>query len=189
MMSQGQSRFWFTNIEGYPNNPVTIALTSAQGPVGAYVGSDYSVQCLWVFGTYSSQAAFDAANPTAASVSTFFGTTGFLPDHGPADGAGWWDGPMIQVGAVGWCTVQARAWHNGGIYGSYDEALTAGKNTGLSALTLVLANAGPGPADNTRFPAFTVTTIPEPSEIALVGLGLAALITFRRRRAELHNAV
>ena len=183
--SQSQSRFWFTSIVDYTNNPVTIALSSGQGPVGAYVGSDYSVQCLWVFGIYTNQAAFDAANPTAAGVSTFFGTTGFPPDHGPADGAGWWDGPMVNVGPMqDYCTVQARAWYNGGNYGTYADALAAGKNTGLSALTRVIANAPPGPADNTRFPAFTVTT-PEPSVAALAGLGLAVLIIFRGRRADL----
>ena len=189
LTSQGQSRFWFSSTIDAPNNPVTIALNSQQGPVGAYVGSDYSVQCLWVFGTFTNQAEFDAAGPTVDAITTFFGTTGFPPDHGPADGAGWWDGPMIQVGPrQDWCTVQARVWYNGGIYSTYADALAAGKNTGLSSLARVNANAPPGPPDITRFPAFTVTTIPEPSAAALVGLGLAALIAFGCRRADLSHA-
>ena len=85
-------RVQFDNLDG--NNPIYV--DNPGGPA-VYAGSTYSIQLLWAVGTYTNQAAFDAANPTSSIPVAFFGSTGIAPGHGPnTDGAGLFDGGMIS---------------------------------------------------------------------------------------------
>jgi len=73
-----------------------------------------------------------------------------------------------------------------GAYGSFDEAFTAGAATGVSP-KYTMATGGvdplvPPPSISAQFPGLILQPVPEPSTLALAGLGAAALLIFRRRK-------
>jgi PEP-CTERM putative exosortase interaction domain len=176
----GQGRVFFNNLVS--GNAITIGIPAAdgQGAVGGYVGEDYSVQLLWASGTYADLSSFLAASPSASAVFSFYGTTGV---GGPLiDGAGLFDAGTVQMnGPAGTYTMLVRAWYNGGQYETYQAAFGVA-NTGHSELFTVAVTASPtGPA-NTMFDSFTVAVVPEPSVIALAGLGTVAMLVVRRRK-------
>jgi hypothetical protein len=137
-----------------------IHVDNAGGPT-VYAGSSYSIQLLSALGTYTNQAAFDAANPTSSIPVAFFGVTGSAPGHGPnSDGAGLFDGGTVKLGPPSMTyTLQARGWFNGGQYSTYAAARAAGANTGLSVLFTVDVPNIFTAAPETRFPSFTMTAL------------------------------
>jgi hypothetical protein len=155
-------------------------------------GNEYSVQLVWVAGTGFNQATFDAANPTLGNVATGVGAGGslsaafFANTGSTATGAGFFDAGAVPnpVGTsmpAGQYTMQVYAWYNVG-FSTYAASSAAGKNVGKSALFLLSAAAPPGPVNSTVFPAFQVTSIPEPSSLALAGLGAVAMLLIRRKK-------
>lgn len=181
----GQGRVLFNNYIA-AQNPITVNAVNNMGPIGgaggAYVGADYSVQLLWKAGVFANQAAFDAALPSSSATFAFFGATGGSPG---VDGAGLFDGGQVNMGGPGGTyTMQIRAWFNDGVNLTYAAALGANANTGLSALTQVAVTESPTLAPNLNIASFTVgaAPVPEPTSLALAGLGAAALLVFRRRK-------
>ena len=180
----GQGRVNFNNYLATGPQYVTVGAQNqgaSGGNSGNYPGASYSIRLLWVPGTVTTQAAFDAANPTGSATFAFFDVTG--PSN--AQGAGLFDAGTVAIGAAGTYTMQAQAWFNNGQFATYSAAVTGGRNTGLSSLIQVGVTASPTPAPNTAFTPFTVGTtgtVPEPSTFALAGLGAAALLLFRRRK-------
>jgi hypothetical protein len=187
----GQGHVIFDNFTGSPGPaPVTISAIPgkynlANGPAGAYVGSDYTASLYYANGLTGGEAVFDLVGILYAPANTRFnGTTGFAPEHGPdADHAGLFDGQNVYIttALLQQVTVQVRVWYNGGgAYHSYDEALAAGQNVGKSNLVDVYLSleSMPPPYLNGLRP-FTVG-IPEPSTLALFGLG--GLSFWLRRR-------
>jgi hypothetical protein len=186
-----QARVNFNNIEAYYGSGIGAVTVDPvqpnQGPSGGlpgqFVGSDYSVQLLWAAGTISDLNTFLAAASSSLPVA-FFGATGGGPF---SDGAGIFDGGTVYPtgvplgGPAGVYTFLVQAWYNGGTYGSYNAAASAGKNVGRSVLFQINATAPPTPPPTTIFPSFTVYVVPEPGTLALGGLGLAALFLLRRR--------
>lgn len=80
--------------------------------------------------------------------------------------------PGIDVG--GSATVVMRAWNGA----TYESSTTFGES---APVTITLGGGTGVPADLTGLAAFTVTTVPEPSTIALGVLGAAALLLRRRK--------
>jgi len=189
--SNGQGRVAFNNLDS-GQSPVTISSISgtfnpANGPAGAYVGSEYTVSLIWVNGTINSQNQFDGLGPIWAADVVFFGTTGIGPGHGyNGDGSGFFDGNSVTLmNQVSFnVTVQLLAWFNGnGLYSSYAQALGAGQNVGRSNLLPLNATPAPGPPTPLfGLQPFTVG-IPEPSSIPLIVIGVLSLIIFRRLKA------
>jgi hypothetical protein len=109
------------------------------------------------------------------------GTTGFLPDQG----AGYFSGGTKTVngiagGATAW--IQLRFWNtiNGSSFASA-QASGASDAWGSSApFTVVLGNPLPARLDGLNGQELKLNSVPEPSALALVGLGLSSLL-FRRR--------
>ena len=190
LTAYGQGHLLFLNYDS-PPAPVTISslpgtFNPANGPGGAFVGSNYTASLFFVNGTITKQTAFDSLNPTWVADTLFFGTTGLGPGHGlDGDGSGFFDGGTVFLtGQTSLnVTLQVRAWYNGGgIYSSYSQAFAAGQNVGQSGLLPQNVSAPPGPAvPIAGLQPFTVG-IPEPSALALALLGGAGLLLLRRRK-------
>lgn len=183
MTMYGQGRVAFNNATYSAPDAITVdALNqgAAGGNTGDGIGNDkYAVQLLFAAGSFASQAAFDAANPTASSV--FTGV--FLVNTGPlATFSGFFDAGQIATATAGTYTMQCLAWYNVG-FSTFAAASAGGVNVGKSALFTINSTASPSPINSTVFPGFTVAAlVPEPSTFALAGLGAAALLLFRRRK-------
>jgi hypothetical protein len=81
-------------------------------------------------------------------------------------------------------TLQVRAWDSTGGFTTFEQALAAGRQTGVSLpFTQVVAPPGQSPdayyIEGLR--AFAVG-VPEPSTFALAGLGILGLVMARRRK-------
>jgi hypothetical protein len=186
-MAFAQGRINFNNQATFSAADAITVGAQNQGVSGGLAGygiggNNYSVQLLWVAGVVGSQAAFDAAIPTASAV--FTGSV-FLANTGPlATFSGFFDAGAVAQGApAGTYTFQVLAWYNQG-YANYAVAQAAGANVGKSQLFQGGSTASPTPPNSTIFPGFTVssTVVPEPGTLALAGLGAASLLLFRRKK-------
>ncbi len=88
----------------------------------------------------------------------------------------------IAPGATG--TFQIWAWDSA--YATYEEALPVSWTGKSVTFTAATGGVGEPPSLPTAlaglYPGFAVSIVPEPSTIALAGLGLAGLLLFRRRK-------
>lgn len=153
----GQGRVLFDNVVSW-NAIYVYSFGSPGGGPDVYPGGDYSIQLLWAPGmNYATRQEFYGAIQGASLPVSFFGATGSPPSHGPnADFAGIFDRGAAAIGAVGIYTMEARAWYNGGQYPTYEAAVSAGANTGVSPLFTVNVTAPPTPANHTTFPSFSM---------------------------------
>jgi len=114
----------------------------------------------------------------------FFGLGKFDADQ--LNGAGFFDGGNQTLpGLTGNVEIGVAGWWNGNGTTSYAQALAAGYNTGLSALIPITLVTGTDPnvKDLGAMLPFTVGTVaPEPTTLALCGLGAASLLLFRRKK-------
>jgi hypothetical protein len=187
-----QSSLDVTNATVNPSDAITISAyhQPGGGNTGDGIGGDkYAVQLVWVAGTVLSQDAFDAGPQTFGPVVYGTGSQGaannaFLSNTGPLSTfSGFFDAGVIPNPAgtsmpPGGYTMQVLAWYKVG-FADYYSAVAAGVNTGRSALFNMTVSAGV--ANPTVFPGFEVGFIPEPSTLALLGLGAMAMLVFRRK--------
>jgi len=94
-------------------------------------------------------------------------------------------GTRTLVGFVAGDTVelQVRVWDIA--FGSTYEAAGANGTQGKSAIflyTIPTGNPAPSAFSMANFTGFTINAVPEPASFAMVGLGAAALLIFRRRK-------
>ena len=193
--AQGQAYFNFDNnaaydgtanshlISVYSGPDMAEAGAPGEGAPGAIIGSDYSVGFVWAPGTYTTDGTFYmAAQPapyvTPASQSTVTGDV--------AGGAGIFDGGAAGLGNFAdgtMVTIAVRAWYDPTGTTSWSQALMYGYNIGGSEPIPIRLAAGADPiiADLSGMTGFAVGGIPEPSTLALAGLG-AALLIIRRRK-------
>jgi hypothetical protein len=192
--SYGQGTFNYNNLSG-AGTVVQVGSPSGagEGVMGDYLGSEYSVGFYWVGGSVADDASFLAANPAllGGSVVSFYGNTGQGASHGPTvDGAGYFDGGIVGVpGQTGTISGELFVWfNNGGAFTTYDQALAAGVNTGRSALMNIALATGtttPLNLNQVGLQNFTVAApVPEPTTLALAGLGgFGMLMALRRKKA------
>jgi len=97
---------------------------------------------------------------------------------------GWGAGVTLSYAVVGWSSSLGATFNNAWL----TKAPTGGL-FGESAIATGSAGGGPQalpplqPFGGTGIPTgFTLTSVPEPSSMALAGLGAAALLIFRRRK-------
>jgi hypothetical protein len=124
--------------------------------------------------------------PIASTLTTFLDQTG----ADASNGAGWWYLGGVDTGLpTGAATLQVRAWYNGGVYSTYEAAVAAGVNTGMSGVLTINLAANTSPVIPTPIDAgmtaFSVAApVPEPTTLALAGLGgFGMLLALRRKKA------
>lgn len=141
----------------------------------ALAGNGFMADLYWAAGTVANSSSLTALGAPA-------------PFNSGAQ-AGYFTGgqrsiPGVAGGSV--ITVQVRAWNTGGgNFATWAAAATGGGSIGESALAQVTLGTPPGtPPYMTGLngATFHLSPIPEPSTLALAGLGLAGMLVFRRRR-------
>jgi hypothetical protein len=176
------------------NAPVTFATSGLDGATavtaGWGVGDTFQADLLYEFSGQTSYTLLTAANANDAGsypTSFAFGSSGDGPVDTTSTYAGYFFGNGITIpgytsGAVS-LIVEA---YNGTSYAS--SVTTGGEWAGQSAAFSVPSLATGTTPDGdfgAAMPAFTVaaTPVPEPTTLALAGLGGAALLALRRKKA------
>jgi len=161
-------------------SPVTIGANGApgEGPLGAYLGSDYTASLYYLSGNGFTLSSFNAGNPIyfSSADTPFFGQTGFPNVNFTVPRPGLFDGGVVTLPQLGTVTVQIRVWYNIGAT-SYENALQQGLNVGESNLIEVGLTVFPQVVAhlNDGFPGiipFTVQSVPEPSALALAAFAV-----------------
>ena len=170
-------------------NGISVGAQHNQHTTGWLLGSEYSAQAYMLAG--GSSATPEGSLAAVAATLTSFNLNGATVAGGTAaNGSGQFYevSSIVTAFATGNAAIQIRAWFNGGLYSTYEAALAAGANTGKSAVLTINLQASnvPSQADlnSSGMQPFTVGAgaVPEPSPIALAGLGAASLLMFRRRK-------
>lgn len=141
-------------------------------------GGSFSVDLYWAPGTVTDSTTLQALNSPGT-----FSTT-------PALAGYFSDGPRTVPTAPGVITGQLRVWDTASASSWLAASTTVGARVGESVLfqiTLGDPNASPPGLPGTLsgingHPFSLVTVVPEPSTLALAGLGLAGLMVLRRRK-------
>lgn len=201
--SFAQGYFNFDNSANYGSSlllPTISGGTPGEGAEGQVIGSDptfatpnYDITYLWMLGTtYSGQDMepyqFAALGATQGAVANFLGPTGDTADGAGVVSAGY----QYPTGLTGspngtLITIQLVAWYDptgSGVLPGHDQFGNYGADIGWSQLeTIKLSTSALNAADISTIPPFTVgAVIPEPSILALSGIGAGALALVRRRK-------
>jgi len=201
--SHAQGNVYFQNYTSALNSiqinaPVTFAssanpVTGGVGPsvAGHGVGKEFTAALLYSVGNTGTYTALTFVNSGATAQGAFGYPAAFAYGSGldaaitapPAGGnAGYFLGAGIKIPAYSSGTIAfiVEA-YNGSDFAS---STGAGLWRGQSA-PFVLASIATGTTPTgylVGMGGFTVTSVPEPTTIALAGLGLAALMAFRRKQ-------
>jgi hypothetical protein len=161
--------------------------TTAGTPAGtqtytgaALAGSGYLAQVLAAPGAGAAESSLVAAASAAVSFRTGTGAGYFAPNSGAT---------LSNVAKdAGVATIQVVAWDNSsGLYSTWALASNAWRNGLIAAGRSTLFNVSNIGGDFNTAPYLVGLTsfnfgVPEPSTMALAGLGAAALLIFRRRK-------
>ncbi len=185
--SYGQGTVSFNNY--FSSTSPTINYSSNAGLVpagkaGLAVGSEFDVELAWAVGTVGSTSALTFLPGTL----TTFGNA--QPTYPASDGnllpntygAGWFEGPNVTLAGSGTAgsivTLDVFCFNNGSLAGS-----TINGSSGLFQVAVGGGALPPASLNGTVGQSFTVAnSVPEPTTMALGGLGLAALMLFRRKQ-------
>jgi len=200
----GQGVILFNNYSSTPYNPVVYNSNPALAPAGLagdnVNDSGVELQLFYALGTFGSVNSFLTA--AGSAVGTTFIDTGLNQTAGfGATGPGGYYDDATTIALAGWnastaatATFYVEAFETTGIYaggGTYANSLLTGASGLWTETTAPTGSAnGIQPSSNppepfASGPPETVMTVvvPEPTTLALAGLGGAALLAFRRKKA------
>jgi PEP-CTERM motif len=177
LASYGQQVF-FNN---YYSSTQTTGVTFGGGPLaGQGVGSEFTAQLFYgPAGTLSTSSLTPTGSPTAFATSLGYSPTLGGPIGG-GDGSGWF-GSGATLPAYN--TTYAMAYF---VTGTYQGVVYSGWSPIVNALSQISAgNAIPQLPDSLRKITFSISgaPVPEPTTLALAGLGLASLVALRRKQS------
>jgi hypothetical protein len=157
--SYGQGQVWFDN---YSSNGGAGAIVSNVG-----TGAGYTAALSWGFGTIT-----DPALLTGSGIITAFNTAA----------PGYFTAGIVQIPGYtgGAITFQISA-YNGTGYGSPTTTFQ-GKSQLFGEQSLALVGSTTPAGYFTTLTPFAVSPVPEPSTLALLGLGTGVLLFLRRRK-------
>jgi len=185
--SFGQGTVSFQNY--FSSSSPTIKYAASNVPVGKAglaLGGTFAAELAWFNGVTANAALL---TPIASTI-TYFSFNGpaqnsvadgdiYDAGHPAGNGAGWYLGPVATLtGAPAGTTVTLQVMAFNG--GSFGAATVNGKS---ALFQLVLGGGALPPANLSSAPNFTVANVPEPTVFALAGLGAAALMIVRRKKA------
>jgi len=189
----GQGQIDFGNyLTGSTDPKVTYALTGVPpGKAGEGVGSGFNAQLLYYVGT---SALDKPATPGAMSLLTVGGASPVpfgLSAGGVTDGskyAGWFEGGAVQIPGVtsanaAFVSFAIEAF-NGTSYSSPSTTVAGISSIFQSPTQATSGSAIPGFQPGPWQTSFIVNSVPEPTTLALAGLGgLASLVALRRKQS------
>lgn len=188
--SCGQGYIWFSSYQANGGNGATTS-EFGQPVYSSLIGIPFQAELYYALGTVADPVDFNSfdsigSNPTGLSlllgVSAAYDNSGFA--YGPT-GLGFFDGSQVSIPGYtgGPITFEVVAF-NGTTYDTAPYRGRSGSFT-MSSIPTQPSNyppfQGPFLGDYGQpMPSFVVT--PEPATLALVGLGLGALLMFRRKQ-------
>ncbi|HEY1719403.1 MAG TPA: PEP-CTERM sorting domain-containing protein [Verrucomicrobiae bacterium] len=178
VVAYGQGKVNFSN---YYSSTQPTGITFASGPAaGEGVGPQISVELLYGDSTDTtiSQLTALASTITAAGI-------GVASNPGAiGTGAGWFSGGAFVVPSIGAATAGGTYMFALEAFGTYNSVSYVGFSPIFSGTTAA-SSASPTPnlPNGLYQGSFTVAPVPEPTTLALAGLGGAALLALRRKKA------
>jgi len=171
-------------IQGNAANGLPAGTATYGG--GYVVGTGFTAELWGGASAASLQAATGTGARASFRTSTSAGVIGTI-DPATINGAA----TITGVPGNSIATLQLRVWDNqGGTITSWADALAAGVAHGVSATYLSpnLGGTDPGggpditPTQAVNLRSFNLQAVPEPTTLAMLGLGAAALLVIRRRK-------
>jgi len=202
--SPGVQQIGNTSTDGSPSAGTTVyggvplgGAATGSGPTAYGNGNAWTI-ALYASTSSTTAVALTTSDEVASSLFVNSGGTGKAnilesPAFGGGPGnAGSWTGGVAAVGLPGASVsaqVQLAAWYSGGGITSYAAAVTAGVPAGASEVGTISALGGSGspplPSPDLAglgITSFSLTTVPEPSTIALGVIGASAFLMRLRRK-------
>lgn len=169
--SYGQGQVHFSNYFNSSSPKVTYADGTFAGQT---VGSEMSAQLAYFIGNTA-----DPSQLTPLAGSATFGLAGPTVPNGPY--AGWFEGGNVTVpGSAGQPTVtfEILVFQTGSDYAS---SSVRGRSALFQGTTTANAQAPVPDFPQGAWQNFQVSSVPEPSTFALIGLGIGSMLFLRRR--------
>jgi hypothetical protein len=186
--SYGQGQVFFANYySSTQTSGITYAAGSPGGIAGLGVGPEISVELFYGASTDTqfSQLTGLASSITPVGLGVATGPAAILTS---ATGAGWFSAGAVQIPLTGLNSyaagttlafeIEAFGTYQSVAYQGLSGIYTSATQTSSSVAVPLLNSALDAPGAN-----FTVAPVPEPTTLALAGLGGAALLALRRKKA------